>query len=125
MGSTPVKIYVAGPIFGKPDRNLPMFRRVADQVMSQLLATPVIPEDIKPTEHDGPCPPGRRSEGMPHSETCYLRADIAELLTCDAIAMLPGWIDSIGAKLEMQVASHCGLFFYSYSETSGRLDSFR
>lgn len=122
MGRASVKVYLAGPIFGKPDRNLPMFRRVADQVMSQLLATPVIPADIKPAEHSGACPPGRRSEGATHSAACYMRTDIAELLTCNAVALLPGWVDSQGARLEMSVASQCGLKFFVYNEISERLE---
>lgn len=125
MGSTPVKVYIAGPIFGKPGRNLSLFRKVADQVMSQLLAIPVVPEDIKPAPHAGPCPPGRRSEGEMHNASCHLRADIAELVTCDAVALLPGWVDSLGARLEMDVASNCGLLLYRYDEKTERLEVMR
>ena len=39
----------------------------------------------------------------------HMRADIAMLLECDAILMLPGWELSKGCKLELDVASSCGI----------------
>lgn len=39
----------------------------------------------------------------------HMRADIALLLGCDCIYMLRGWELSKGAKLELDVASSCGL----------------
>lgn len=39
----------------------------------------------------------------------HMRADIALLLGCDSIYMLRGWELSKGAKLELDVASSCGI----------------
>lgn len=39
----------------------------------------------------------------------HMRADIAMLLGCDAIYMMPGWELSKGCKLELDVASSCGI----------------
>lgn len=39
----------------------------------------------------------------------HMRADIALLLGCDCIYMLRGWELSKGAKLELDVASSCGI----------------
>lgn len=39
----------------------------------------------------------------------HMRADIALLLGCDYIYMLKGWELSKGAKLELDVASSCGI----------------
>lgn len=39
----------------------------------------------------------------------YLRHDIPLLLTCDALAMLPGWTGSRGAQLEVHVAKSLGM----------------
>lgn len=39
----------------------------------------------------------------------HMRADIALLLCCDYIYMLKGWELSKGAKLELDVASSCGI----------------
>ena len=40
---------------------------------------------------------------------CYMRSDIAALLTCDAIHMLPGWENSRGATVEHTIATALGL----------------
>ncbi len=39
----------------------------------------------------------------------HMRADIALLLACDYIYMLKDWELSKGAKLELDVASSCGI----------------
>ena len=39
----------------------------------------------------------------------HMRVDIALLLKCDCIYMLQGWELSKGAKLELDVASSCGI----------------
>lgn len=39
----------------------------------------------------------------------HMKADIAMLLECDFIYMLQGWELSKGAKLELDVASSCGI----------------
>ena len=39
----------------------------------------------------------------------HMRVDIKALLECDAIYMLRGWEMSKGCKLELDVASSCGI----------------
>ena len=39
----------------------------------------------------------------------HMKVDIALLLTCDYIYMLQGWELSKGCKLELDVASSCGI----------------
>lgn len=39
----------------------------------------------------------------------HMRADMLMLLECDCIWMLKGWEHSKGAKLELDVASSCGI----------------
>ncbi len=49
--------------------------------------------------------------GVPQTAhfTKHMRKDIAMLLECDYIYMLKGWELSKGAKLELDVASSCGI----------------
>ena len=49
--------------------------------------------------------------GVPQSEhwTKHMRRDIGLLVQCDFIYMLKGWELSKGAKLELDVASSCGI----------------
>lgn len=103
--------YIAGPIFGKKDRNEPEFRRVELLVRDALEVTTTIPHDIPPDAHDfGSCPEGRRSEGATHNEACYLRSDIRYMLQrCEGIVLMQGWHTSHGARLEHTVATACGL----------------
>lgn len=41
----------------------------------------------------------------------YMRMALAQLVTCDAIWLLDGWMSSKGAKLEVSVAQGLGLHF--------------
>jgi hypothetical protein len=53
--------------------------------------------------------PNGTDSSFTHFWGCYLKADLREMLTCNCIAMLPGWHVSRGAQLELQVAVACGL----------------
>jgi Domain of unknown function (DUF4406) len=112
-----MKIYVAGPIKGKPDRNLPAFQAAAEY-LKMLGHTPIIPHDILAYPHDGQCSPGYdRADG--HESTCYLRADLLVLLRCQAAYFIPGWKLSRGASLEYKVSLECGIQQYFWDATIG------
>lgn len=51
------------------------------------------------------------NNGVPQSEhwTAHMRADIGLLVDCDYIYMLKGWEQSKGCKLELDVATSCGI----------------
>lgn len=83
------RIYLSGPMTGIPERNFPAFNAEADRLRA-LGYDVVNPVDINP------------DPATPWHEC--LRHDLAALLTCDALALLPGWQGSTGAHLEMHVA---------------------
>lgn len=103
------KIYVCGPMSGYPGLNEPAFR-AAELSLSRLGRHIVVPHDVLPREHTGPCPASHKVETQgQHEVACYLRADLAALLDCDGVYVLEGWEASVGARLEVQVAAACGL----------------
>lgn len=88
------RIYIAGPMTGYPDCNFAAFHAAAERLAQAGWKV------FNPAENFG----GRKD--LPRE--AYLRLDLAMLAQCDAIAMLPGWEDSRGAKLEYFVASELG-----------------
>ena len=86
----PRRIYIAGPMTGLPEHNFPAFHAAAKRLRQAGW------EAVNPADNFG----GRTD--LPRES--YLRADIELLAQCDAVAMLPGWEDSRGAKLEYLMA---------------------
>jgi hypothetical protein len=88
------RIYISGPMTGHDDHNFPAFHAAAARFRQAGW------EVANPAENFG----GRTD--LPRE--AYLRADMVMLAQCDTIAMLPGWEDSRGAKLEYTVARELG-----------------
>ena len=85
----PVRVYVAGPMTGIQDLNFPAFHRAAASLRASGY------EVINPAEINADPEAGWNA---------CMRADIAQLVTCDAIALLPGFERSRGATLERHIA---------------------
>jgi hypothetical protein len=102
--------YVCGPISGYAQANEPVFRQAAEYLKTRD-QVPVVPHDLPPMEHEGPCPRSHTAVTTgEHGVACYLRADLVHLLLyCDAVYVLPGWEASVGARLEVMVATSCGI----------------
>jgi hypothetical protein len=97
------RVYLSGPISNMPELNRPAFARAASSLKASGYAV------VNPFEV---CP-------CPASWEEAMRADIAAMLTCDAIALLPGWECSRGSKLEKQIADALGMRpMFITSETS-------
>lgn len=88
---TTPRIYISGPMSGLPECNYPAFHAEAARLRG-LGYDVVNPAEISVTT------------GADASWTDYLRADLRELLTCNTVALLPGWHASKGAHLEIQIA---------------------
>ncbi len=66
------------------------------------------------------CDPGQLSDAPPfiHTHTCYMKHDIKAMMDCDAIIMLPHWMDSKGALIEYKLAESLG-FKIIYMDSAG------
>lgn len=88
-----VKVYIAGPMTGIPNLNFPAFHEAARRLRAEGHLA-VNPAEINADPSAGwlEC----------------MRADIRELVTCEAIFLLPGWELSRGATLERHIAERLG-----------------
>lgn len=105
-----ITFYVCGPMSGHADLNEPLFRRAAAYLQTRGHLT-IVPHDVGPHEHEGPCPQSHVAQTTgEHNVACYLRGDLLALLDlCHRVYVLPGWETSVGARLEVQVAAACGI----------------
>ena len=88
-------VYISGPITGIPEGNRPAFAAVAE--VFRLKGWEVVnPHDLFAAD-------------VEESWEGYMRKDLAALLTCTHIVMLPGWEHSRGARLEKTVADAVGI----------------
>jgi len=89
-----MRLYLSGPMTGQPEFNFPAFH--AEAARLRCLGYDVVnPAELNPN-------PGAAWHDC-------MRRDLAALLTCDAIALMPGWQKSSGAHLEMHVAHRVGM----------------
>lgn len=91
-------IYIAGPMTGLPDYNYPAFNQAAADLRAAgyTVLNPTL--DRKSPNEDPP--------GMTWVD--YLRAAIVMVAKADGIALLPGWENSKGARLELHIAGELG-----------------
>lgn len=88
------RIYISGPMTGKPDLNFPAFNEAAAKLRSMGFSV-ANPAEINPDAS--------------LSWLQCMRADIKALCDCDTLVLLPGWEDSNGAHIELQVAHRLGI----------------
>lgn len=88
------RIYVAGPMTGLPAFNYPAFHAASARLrgLGYHVESPA----------ENPTPACGTWQG-------YMRMAIAQLVTCDTIALLPGWEHSRGARIEHRLATELGL----------------
>ncbi|MEN3258504.1 DUF4406 domain-containing protein [Sodalis endosymbiont of Spalangia cameroni] len=90
-----MRIYIAGPMTGKPDFNRTAFSLAAIRLSAQG-AIPLNPAILP--------------DGL--SEADYMRICLAMLQCADGIYLLDGWQDSAGACAEVALAKKLGLVFH-------------
>ena len=89
-----MKIYISGPMTGLFELNFPAFYQCEKRIHENGHAV---------------VNPARLNVLSGGDWAQCMRKDIAELLTCDAIAMLQGWEKSKGALLERHIAESLGM----------------
>ncbi len=90
-----MRVYTAGPISAHADWNAPAF--CAEAMRLRALGHDV----VNPLEVN---------DGLEHQGwAACMKRDLAVLVTCDAVQLLPGWHASRGATLEHEIASALGL----------------
>ena len=89
------KIYISGAIAHHDLEERMRVFGAAARYLSVKVFEPVNPFDI--------------GIPQPGDWRAHMRVDIGMLLGCDCIYMLQGWELSKGAKLELDVASSCGI----------------
>ncbi|HHQ2816961.1 DUF4406 domain-containing protein [Pseudomonas aeruginosa] len=87
-------IYLAGPMTGLPEFNYPAFHAEAARLrdLGYHVENPA----------ENPAPACGTWAG-------YMRKALVQLVTCDAIALLPGWPSSRGANIERSLAFEMGM----------------
>jgi hypothetical protein len=89
-----MRIYIAGPMTGLPALNFPAFHEAAAKLRAE--------------GHDV-VNPAEINAGPAAEWAACMRADIRELMTCDAVYLLPSWERSKGAALESHIAMALGM----------------
>lgn len=97
----PKRVYVAGPMTGMPELNFPAFHAEANRLRNAGYEV-ANPAEINPDI-------GAKWQDC-------MRADIEQLVRCDAIVLLPGWEKSRGATLEHHIAKQLDLEIYLAGE---------
>lgn len=93
-----MRIYVAGPMTGIAELNFPAFHAEAARLRA-LGHVVVNPAEIN-------------SDPTAAWHVC-MRQDIAQLVTCDALQLLPGWERSKGAGIEVRLAGDLAMPVYT------------
>lgn len=89
-----MKLYLAGPMTGYADFNKPAFHAEAKRLRD------LGHEIVNPAE---------LNEGHDGDWLICMKRDIAELIHCEGIALMPGWDKSRGATIECRLAVDLGL----------------
>lgn len=89
-------LYIAGPMSFHKDFNYPAFNRAAER-LRQAGYTVINPAD------------NELSEGSARDWYAWMRISVQQVAQADGIATLPGWADSRGARLEVELGNRLAI----------------
>jgi len=95
-----MRLYLAGPMRGLPLFNFPAFDEATDRLRKQGH------EVFSPAEQDREA--GQDGNKSPETIAHYMAINLPEVCKADAVAVLPGWENSQGCRIELTVASEIG-----------------
>lgn len=112
-----MRTYLAGPMRGYHLLNFPAFDSAAADLRRHGL-TVVSPAELDRAAGFDPAhlPKDWDWTALPFPLRLAVERDLAAILKCDAIHLLPGWQESIGARAEKAVAEWLGLAVFEYQE---------
>ncbi len=87
-----MRIYLSGPMTGRPDYNFPLFNKIAEELRQRHH------EVLNPAELHPDVVPGT------WKWTEYLKSDIKAMMDYDTLVLLPEWDTSRGARVELNLA---------------------
>ena len=104
-----MRVYIAGPMRGRPQFNFPAF----DAARDRLLAAGHEPLNQADRDRELLCPWVNAGETHFNDDVMrwvktYFHLDVRDVLRCDAVAVLPGWQDSRLGKAEIYLAIEFG-----------------
>jgi len=110
-----MKIFISGPMTGYPNFNREAFHTLAAGLRSFGYTVLSPAENAPPTD--------------PDSWSAWMKLSITQLMQADVVVTLPGWIDSTGALIEVDLsysldlpvfASERDHFYNSLSAQAGK-----
>lgn len=101
------KVYIAGPMRGMPLSNFPVFDRAKALALSKGWAV-ISPADMDRIFGYDPADAATSDPDVLGTLSEIMLRDLAELANCDALALLPGWENSSGARVEVMFACFVG-----------------
>lgn len=101
-------MYLAGPMRGYPEHNVPAFREATTR-LRDLGYDVVSPVEVADKWNGG------AQDNHPPEE--FVRRDILVMLArkCNAMGLLPGWQRSVGARCEVAIGITLGYQFFNAS----------
>lgn len=100
-----MRVYIAGPMSGKPKHNFPAFDAAKERLLAKqaLVVSPADLDRAVGITEDSPVVETRAAMKL------MVALDRVALSLCDAIYMLKGWENSVGSRAEHAQAVQDGL----------------
>ena len=114
-----MRLYIAGQMRHKEDRNFPAFDACRDALRRQG-HLPVSPADMDRLIHGIDGTQGDGSQDTKSKLMEYMDRDLAILKYCDGIVLLDGWFLSVGARLEKAYAEYFSIEIFLWDADNER-----